>query len=333
MRPQAVMNSTKKPFFEEGRYPFVSDRRHEDVAIISIERPEKGNSLSPAVLFNLRRTMERAIDDPAITGIVLTAAQPGFVQGASIDYLIRRIRDDQFDRLHFYTDLGNDCFDLIANAPKPIIALVNGIAVGGGVELTLACHARFAVAGSSFSLPETGLGICPIWGAIPRLSRLLGKDLAKWMVYSGKQVSAKEAVSLGLIHKVVSASEALKATVAAIRNLSGNPKHQSVMNPEFIEVVKFFQGKTVKELFTGPLPPRDNRLLFGSIRRLKQNSFLALQYSEKIFDAIDLSSSQFSVFYRNLVEELYRSQDTILGLEWKKEGKIAFPSFLSNAKQ
>lgn len=323
------VSSSRKPFFEIGRLPFVSDRRCGNVALITIERPEQGNALNPATLFNLRRTLETVLDDASVKGVVLTAARPGFVLGASIDYLIRGIRERLFPQLHMYTKLGNDCFDLIAGASKPVIALVNGPALGGGVELALACHTRYATTSASFSLPETGLGICPLWGAIPRLSRLLGTGLAKWLVYSGKMVKSLEAVQLGLVHEVLPSDDAMTKVIETAENGLSSSRPFFPTMPDKSEISSFFSTKTLSDiLFTEPVS-HDKQLL-NSLRSLKKNSFLALQFAEKLFELEEQVAPDRASYYRYVVEHLYCSEDTILGLEWKKEGKIARPPFPSN---
>jgi len=322
--------SERKPLFELGDLPFVRVRREGEVAVVSVDRPEKGNALNPMTLISLRRTVDWILGDPNIAGIVLTGTEPGFVQGAEIDFMIQGIRENRFDRLHRYTDLGNDCFDAIAQASKPIVAVVNGPAVGGGFELALACSARFAVPGTSFSLPETGLGICPLWGAIPRLIRLVGKGLAKWLVYSGKPLKASEALELGLLQEVLPSQQAWEAAVRSAKGGAVDTAKNAAVSSEWAKVADLFGSQEVRQLFHGSLPPREEKQLFTSLRRVQQNSFLALQHAERMFEFENSPSPQRTAYYREVVESLYRSEDTILGLEWRKTGKIAPPPFPSN---
>lgn len=308
------------------QYPFVCHWQNEDVSWIRLNRPTRGNSLNSATLFNLHKTVELAIADPKTCGIVITAADPGFVMGADIDYLIRNIDQDRFDRIHDYTDVGNDCFDLIAGSPKPIVALVNGSALGGGFELALACHARFALRGSSFSLPETGIGLCPLWGGIHRLVELLGTETAKWLVYSGKIVSAADAKNWGLVNEIVIPENAVvfAQTGARKRHTTSGKKL-----PSQIPDVRLFNEKRIAAIFREPLPETAGKTLVSAIRRIKQNCLTALLYSELIFDSVDMTPLQRIELYRKIVEVLYRSEDTKIGLAWKRQGKLGSPPFPS----
>jgi enoyl-CoA hydratase/carnithine racemase len=149
-------------------------------AVIRISH--KDHILNPAVLFQLHAAVSCAIADPSVRGIVISTSEPGFVIGADIGFFIRHIEQDRFEPIHVYTELGNECFDLIAQSPKPVVAAINGAAFGGEFELALACHLRIASPDAVVSFPEAGLGICPLWRGILRLKKVLGTELAKSVV-------------------------------------------------------------------------------------------------------------------------------------------------------
>jgi enoyl-CoA hydratase/carnithine racemase len=276
--------------------------------------------------------LQKAIHDDSITGIVITATAPGFVMGADLNYLIKLIHADQFDRIHYYTDIGNSCFDLIDSSPKPVVAAVNGSALGGGFELALACDYRIAAANAGFSLPETGLGICPLWGGIPRLEALLGTALAKWLVYTGKQISAPDAHALQIIEAVVPAEQLLEQAIAKALQPETPVGTHAARRLETEALIRLFGTQTVESLFHGPASQDIKDPASLAVKQLKKRSLSALKFSEAIFAAPEFhDSNQRNQFYREIVEVLYRSEDAMIGLEWKQQKKLSAAPFTNKS--
>jgi enoyl-CoA hydratase/carnithine racemase len=175
----------------------------EGVATITINRPSANNSLNPAVVHQLACAFEQAAADERVTGIVLAGAGKAFVIGADIDFFVRNIESGDIERIVKFTEQGHRLLDLIEKCAKPVVARVHGAALGAGTEIALACTYIVASTSASFGLPETGLGIYPGFGGTQRAPRAVGPGLAKWLIYTGKTITATNAWQIGLINQVV----------------------------------------------------------------------------------------------------------------------------------
>jgi enoyl-CoA hydratase len=176
----------------------------EGVATISVARPEKLNALDRRTIEELTAAVARVRDDDAVRGVIVTGSgEKAFVAGADIAELARMgpVEGVEVSRL------GQRVFREIELLRKPVIAAVNGFALGGGCELALACHLRVASENARFGLPEVKLGIIPGYGGTLRLPRIVGKGRALEMILTGEMVDAAEAHRIGLVNRVVPQAE------------------------------------------------------------------------------------------------------------------------------
>jgi enoyl-CoA hydratase len=176
----------------------VADR----VAVVSLSRPEVLNALNDRLIAELREVLTRLADDDAVGAVVLTGAgEKAFAAGADIGevsrYTLHTALDSEMQR----------AFDAVEDFPKPTIAAVNGVALGGGCELAMACHIRIASSGARFGLPETALGVLPGAGGTQRLARLVGAGRAVELILTGRMLDAAEAREIGLVTAVVPPDE------------------------------------------------------------------------------------------------------------------------------
>jgi enoyl-CoA hydratase len=173
----------------------VKDR----IATVIINRPEKLNALNAQAKADLREAFERFASDPEVGVVVMTGAgEKAFVAGTDIGELTSLTRESGRE----FAARGQDIFDRIERMDKPVIAAVNGYALGGGCELALACHIRIASDKARFGQPEVNLGIIPGYGGTQRLARLIGRGRATEMILTGAQVDAAEALRIGLVNKI-----------------------------------------------------------------------------------------------------------------------------------
>jgi enoyl-CoA hydratase len=174
------------------------------VALVTVNRPQVLNALNTPTLEDLRRVMLDLQRDAAVRVIVVTGAgEKSFVAGADIGELA--VQHPVAGREH--ARRGQDVFDLIEQLGKPVIAAVNGFALGGGCELAMACTLRIAAATARFGQPEVNLGLIPGFGGTQRLARLVGKGVALDLMLSGGQITAEEALRIGLVNRVVAGAE------------------------------------------------------------------------------------------------------------------------------
>jgi enoyl-CoA hydratase len=170
------------------------------IATVTLNRPEKHNALNSRVLDDLREVFEALHEDDAVRGVVLTGAGTrAFAAGADISEL-HQLRTKPGERA---SAKGQSVMSLIESTGKPVIAAVEGYALGGGCELALACHLRVASRTAKLGLPELGLGLMPGYGGTQRLPRLIGKGRALELILDGNPVDADRALAMGLVNKVV----------------------------------------------------------------------------------------------------------------------------------
>ncbi len=175
--------------------------------IITINRPEALNALNSAVLDDLSAVLD-SVDQEAVRALVITGAgDKSFVAGADIGEMstLTKAEGEAFGKK------GNDVFRKIETFPIPVIAAINGYALGGGCELSMSCDIRICSDNAMFGQPEVGLGITPGFGGTQRLARLVGMGMAKQMIYTARNIKADEAFRIGLVNAVYTQEELLPA--------------------------------------------------------------------------------------------------------------------------
>ena len=197
---------------------FVNCELQGAVAVLTIDRPKALNALNPEVLADLKAAFE-GIDQNTARCVVLTGAgDKSFVAGADIGSMSTMTKAEGTD----FGKLGNDIFLMIENFPLPVIAAVNGFALGGGCELSMSCDIRICSDNAVFGQPETGLGITPGFGGTQRLARLVGMGMAKQMMYTARNIDANEALRIGLVNAVVPQAELMDAALKMANQIAKN---------------------------------------------------------------------------------------------------------------
>ncbi|MDQ6828825.1 MAG: enoyl-CoA hydratase-related protein [Gemmatimonadota bacterium] len=186
----------------------------ERIATITINRPDKLNALDDATIAELGEAIDRAVAADEVGAVILTGAGvKAFVAGADIAELSTQTSLSGRARAR----RGQVVFTRFEQSPKPVIAAVNGFALGGGLELALACHIRIASDNAKLGLPEVKLGIAPGYGGTQRLPRLVGKGRALQLMLTAEMIDAAEAYRIGLVNKVVPQAELLSAASAMLK--------------------------------------------------------------------------------------------------------------------
>lgn len=233
-----------------------------DIALVKINRPEALNAMNTDVIAELSRTIDIISADESIKVVIITGAgERSFCAGADISYMVN-IEPMQAEK---YASSAQAVINKIERLEKPVIAAVNGFALGGGCELAMACDIRFASSNAKIGQPEVTIGIPPGWGGTQRLMRLVGPAKAKEMIFTGKMVSADEALQIGLVNRVVSIGtedslppEAPKGDVAKEKERAG-------------EVARILNKKLMDECF-------------ALAREITKNSFTAVKVSKMLIN-------------------------------------------------
>ena len=189
------------------------------IAYVTLNRPKVLNALNQQTWKELRTVFEDTRDDPEIRGAILTGAgDKAFIAGADIGELahVTAVEAEQS------SSYGQAVLDLIENLGKPVIAAVNGYALGGGCETAMACTIRIAVESAKFGQPEVALGLVPGGGGTQRLPRLVGKGRALQLILSGEMISAQEAYRIGLVNEVVPVADLITRAEAILKKIASN---------------------------------------------------------------------------------------------------------------
>ncbi len=171
-----------------------------DIAILRINRPEALNAMNLDVIYELSRAIDLVSVDQGIKVVIITGSgERSFCAGADISYMV----DIDAVTAEKYASSAQSVLNKIEKMEKPVIAAINGFALGGGCELALVCDLRIASENAKIGQPEVTIGIPPGWGGSQRLSRIIGPSKAKEMIFTGKMISAHEAASIGLVNQIV----------------------------------------------------------------------------------------------------------------------------------
>ncbi len=197
---------------------FVDYEVKGNVAVVTINRPKALNALNSDVLKEIIATFD-AIDLNVVRCVVLTGAgEKSFVAGADIGEMSKLTKAEG----EAFGKIGNDAFRKIETFPVPVIAAVNGVALGGGCEISMACDIRYASENALFGQPEAGLGITPGFGGTQRLARHIGLGKAKEIIYTCKNIKAPEALELGLVQAVYPLEELMPAALKTAEKIAAN---------------------------------------------------------------------------------------------------------------
>jgi enoyl-CoA hydratase/carnithine racemase len=190
-----------------------------EIAYVTVNRPKVLNALNTPTWKDLRTAFENAREDVTVRGVILTGAgDRAFIAGADIGELAHATAIDAERSSRF----GQQVLDLIENLGKPVVAAINGFALGGGCETAMACTIRIAADTAKFGQPEVTLGLVPGGGGTQRLPRLVGKGRALQLILSGDIISAPEAYRIGLVNEIVSAAELIPRAEAILKKIAAN---------------------------------------------------------------------------------------------------------------
>jgi len=199
-------------------YKNIVLQKEDKVAMLTISRPKALNALNSETLKELDLAIDEIASDDEIYAVILTGEGKAFVAGADIT----EMKDLDVMGGRRFGNLGNKVFRKLETLEKPVIAAVNGFALGGGCELSMACDIRIASSKAKFGQPEVGLGITPGFGGTQRLARLVGTGMAKQLIYTGDIINAEEALRIGLVNKLVEPEQLIEEAKLLAKKIVNN---------------------------------------------------------------------------------------------------------------
>ena len=194
------------------------------VATVRINRPEAMNALNATLVRQLSAALDEVNADDSVSTVVLEGAGKAFVAGADVKFFVDKLRADSFDDIQTFTEEGHALLGRLEHSPKTTIALTTGLALGGGLELALACDYRVGTRRTQFRFPETSIGIYPGMGGTQRTTRIMGAPLARWAVLAGNWLDAQTAADTGLVTHLVAAGD-VASTVTTLA-AAGKPANK-----------------------------------------------------------------------------------------------------------
>ena len=258
------------------------------IATVQLNRPEAMNALNEDLVEQLDTLLEALNNDDSVKTIVLEGAGKAFVAGADVKFFVDKIRADSFDEIYEFTARGHKVLSKLENSPKTTIALTTGLALGGGLELALACDHRIGTRRTQFRFPETSIGIYPGLGGTQRPARICGIPAARWAVLAGNFMDARTASDLGLVTHLVEPSEvsSLITTLGKPDNkYPGKPANPSSKVVEFAE--NFFADSNLQNLLSGSCPEgfdAEDKNVMRQIRALSRTAPIALRMASDLID-------------------------------------------------
>jgi enoyl-CoA hydratase / 3-hydroxyacyl-CoA dehydrogenase len=299
-----------KPF----RFTLVRSDTTNGIATLTINRPDALNALNEDVLAQLEESFHRAASDTSVKGIVIAGSGKAFVAGADIRFFVKNIEAGRIDRIADFTARGQALLRAIDTCPKPVVARVHGLALGGGVELALACHHIVATPKASFAFPETGIGIYPGLGGTQRTTRRIGQGLAKWLVLTGQTVGASEALTIGLVDTVDN-YETLDASIADVIRRGRRTTERRPLPAEHAALERFFDSNQVEAIRTGSADTGGNPRLDQAVKRVAAKAPIALGIAADLIDrGADLPLDEALRLELSHLEEIFATKDAYEGL-------------------
>jgi enoyl-CoA hydratase/3-hydroxyacyl-CoA dehydrogenase len=276
----AERSAAHRPF----SFELVSTTVKDGIATLTIQRPDAMNALNETVVAQLRERFDAAAKDPAVRGIVLAGSGKAFVAGADIRFFVKNIEANDIQRIWDFTKAGQDLLQAIDDCDKPVVARLHGLALGGGVELALACDHLIATPNATLAFPETGIGIYPGLGGTQRTPRRIGRGLARWLVFTGQTVGAEEALAIGLVDQVVPHAQLDAAVAAAIADSAPGVRTRPALSAKHAALQAFFAANGADALREGRADTGGDADLAKAMKRASGKAPIALRLSQELID-------------------------------------------------
>jgi len=310
-------------------FSYIDVTVNSDIATVRINRPEAMNALNVTVVSQLGEALDELNSRDDVATIALEGAGKAFVAGADVKFFVDKIRADAIGDICDFTANGHSVLDKIESSPKTTIALTTGLALGGGLELALACDYRVGTRRSQFRFPETSIGIYPGLGGTQRTPRICGIECARFAVLAGNFLDAASAKALGLLTHLIEPS-AVEAVVSEISS-RGKPSEKYPRRPAdsghplVSFATSFYSDENMPSLLSGGVPDgfdAEEKMVSRQLKSLSRTAPIALSMASELLDAAahsDLSSGLKSELEG--LETIFGTADSLEGLSALIEGR------------
>ena len=256
-----------------------------------------------------------AAKDPQVRGIVIAGRGKAFIAGADIKFFIRNIDEQRLDRTVEFTKLGQTFLREIDDCPKPVVARLHGLALGGGFELALACDHIVASEKAAVAFPETGIGIYPGLGGTQRTTRRVGVGLAKYLVLTGQMLGAKDAATIGLVDRVVAPDALDAAVLEAIDKGTVTERKPAPVPDAFASRAAFFASARPDALLAKDAEEPDDPVLRDAIKRVRRKAPIALRIAAELIErGANLPLPDALALELDHLTEIFGTRDAYTGL-------------------
>ncbi len=259
---------------------FVFLRKMSDKALITMDRPEDLNALNEQVITQLEACFKKAEQDPEIQQIFISGVGKAFVAGADIGFFLKHMKKGSLDQIVAFTKKGQEVFNRIDHSDKQVIAVLNGLTLGGGLELALCCDYILAFPTAKMAFPETGIGIYPGLGGTQRTSARVGKGLAKYLILTGQMLDAQTALSIGLVDALISPRDFFQILDGKAELPSPTP---ATLPDEWMAIAQMYARKHISDLVDQQVDIQ-NQLMANALKLLRRKAPLALKIAENLIE-------------------------------------------------
>lgn len=298
----------------------------DNVAYITVNRPEAMNALNEITISQMEERFNAAESDPEVKGIVIAAEGKTFIAGADIKFFVNNIKNDSIENITAFTKKGHELLRRFETSEKKTVALVDGLSLGGGSELALSCQAIVATDKGSFGFPETGIGIYPGLGGMLRTERHIGKELAKYFVFTGRKITAQDAFDLGIVDAIVDPFETEKAIKDIVAEGKRDKYAGKVVPERFYEIKNMFSDENIGDVISGkPLDGFESEYAEKIQKIISQKAPVALRVANEVIDAYEgLSMDEAIELELERLVEVFGSDDSLKGLSAKPGSKVEY---------
>lgn len=293
---------------ENWKMEFVTLDINGSVATITMNRPEDMNALNEEVMGQLDSKFSQADAMPNIKTIILTGSGKAFVAGADIKFFVKNMKASSLNNIVTFTKYGQDVLEKIDKSSKKVVGILNGLALGGGMELALCCDVLLAVPKTKIAFPETGIGIYPGLGGTQRTALRIGKGLAKYLVLTGQMLDAKTAKEIGLIDEVIQPADIFEYISGS---LSTPTKSAPKLNANWKAIADFYDKNSFKSIINGKYKNGDidKETIDKMAKTMSFKAPIAMKFAEELIEAAKGPSSEL-----DKLVDIFSTKDAMLGL-------------------